>query len=125
MRKGLIVSLLILTVFMTGCGKKESEKVVCTKEESDTSVGYDLKTEVIGTLENNNVIQEDLKMTMTFKEEKWAKSSYDLIKEEMDGEADVTIDGSVITVKQKTDYEEPMAKEEFIDSYTFDLYTCE
>lgn len=109
---------------LTGCGS--SQKVTCTTETTDASLGYTLKLEAIGTLEEGEVIKEDFTMVMTFESEELATTSYNAIKEGMsDEDIDVKQDENVITVTQSHDLSSGITRSEFISTYEEDGYSCE
>ena len=116
--------MVLAVLVLSGCQKSES--LSCTNEESATDVGYTLKTDTEAVLNGGNVTGERTTMVMTFEDEKWAKSTYEaLLKENADNkEYDVKLSGKVITIKSSENYESPISKQDFKDTWEADGYTC-
>ncbi len=125
MRKSALLIILTFVLILTGCGKK---KMVTCSMSKEFEVGYKLEAKVSGELKDGNVEGAKLKMTMTFDDEKLAQSSYEnLQKEYMDetDKVDINIKGKVITITEDMEQIEAVAKQDFIDVYQEDGYTCE
>ncbi len=124
MKKKTLLIILICIFTLTGCGKEK--KVSCTMSKVD-EVGYKLEAKVNGKIEDGNVTTTDLKMTMTFDDEKLAKNSYEIIKEKYEGEneVDIRIDKNVISVTEQKTQDANVTKQDFIDAYQEEGYTCE
>ena len=123
-KRCLLLGMVLAVLVLSGCQKSES--LSCTNEESATDVGYTLKTDTEAVLNGGNVTGERTTMVMTFEDEKWAKSTYEaLLKENADKkEYDVKLSGKVITIKSSENYESPISKQDFKDTWEADGYTC-
>ncbi len=123
-KRCLLLGMVLAVLVLSGCQKSES--LSCTNEESATDVGYTLKTDTEAVLNGGNVTGERTTMVMTFEDEKWAKSTYEaLLKENADNkEYDVKLSGKVITIKSSENYESPISKQDFKDTWEADGYTC-
>ncbi len=123
--KKVTIVLVLACMVLVGCGSKR-EKVVCSMEDKETNVGYTLKTEVTGYLEGDLVVSEESKTVMTFEDEELAKSTKPILEEQLkeDG-ARVSLVDKIITVTTSQNYQDPIPKQDFMDTYTVDQYTCE
>lgn len=125
MKKSALLIILTFVLILTGCGK---EKQVSCSMSKEFEVGYKLEAKVSGNLKDGNIESAKLKMTMTFDDEKLAQSSYEnLQKEYIDdtNKVDINIKGKVITVTEDIEQSGVIAKQDFINAYQEDGYTCE
>lgn len=122
MKKGSLLIVLTFMIMLTGCGKEK--KVLCTMNK-EFEVGYKLEAKVTGELEKDIVNQAKLKITMNFDDEKLAESTYQILLEENEDDSDIQLHKNVITITSKIEQTENQTKQDFIDAYQAEGYTCE